>query len=140
MKRFLSLLIAMILMCSCFAVAAHAAEADTRASAFFTGYGTTLSKQGGGRIRITFSASGTTICNQIGVASWQVEKLNSSGEWVAAGSTQSGSMGSNRNTYTFSRYFNGVAGETYRVKVTFVCTINNATETKNYTSGRITAN
>ena len=51
----------------------------------------------------------------------------------------SGQTGTNVASYTFGRYFQGVAGETYRIQVTFLCTINNSTETKSYTSGRITA-
>jgi hypothetical protein len=42
-------------------------------------------------------------------------------------------------SYTFGRYFQGVAGETYRIQVTFYCSIGTGSEHKSYTSGRITA-
>ena len=98
-----------------------------------------MSAAGGGGINITFKAVGTGLCNQIGVASYTVQKKNDAGEWVDVSGLLSGQTGSNVASYTFGRYFQGVAGETYRVKVTFLCTINNSTETKSYTSGTVTA-
>lgn len=136
MKKVLSLMLIFTLLCPClFAYAL----AENRASNYFSSYGTSLSAPGGGRIGITFKAVGTDICNQIGVANYMVQKKNDAGNWEDVSGLLSGQTGSNVASYTFGRYFQGVAGETYRVKVTFLCTINNSTETKSYTSGTVTA-
>lgn len=136
MKRFLSLMLIFTLLCPClFAYAL----AETRASNYFSSYGTSMSAPGGGGINITFRAVGTDICNQIGVANYQVQKLDDDGDWVVVSGSLSGQTGTNVASYTFGRYFQGVAGETYRIQVTFMCIINNSGETKSYTSGRITA-
>lgn len=136
MKNVVSILLILTLLCSCIF---SAALAETRASNYFSSYGTTMSAPGNGGIAITFRAVGTDICNQIGVASYQVFKLNDDGNWEYCSSLLSGQTGTNVASYTFGRYFQGVAGETYRIQVTFCCTINNSSEYKSYTSGRITA-
>ena len=136
MKNVVSILLILTLLCSCIF---SAALAETRASNYFSSYGTSMSAPGNGLIGITFRAVGTDICNQIGVANYHVEKLNDDGEWVNVSGALSGQTGTNVASYTFGRYFQGVAGETYRIKVTFCCTINNSSEYKSYTSGRITA-
>ena len=98
-----------------------------------------MSAVGSGRIAITFRAVGTDICNQIGVASYTVQRLEDNGNWTAVSGLLSGQTGTNVASYTFGRYFQGVAGETYRIQVSFLCVINNTSEIKSYTSGRITA-
>ena len=118
---------------------AIAEDPETRASNYFASYGTSMSAPGGGRIGITFRAVGTDICNQIGVATYQVQRRDDAGNWEDVSGLLSGQTGSNVASYTFGRYFQGVAGETYRVKVTFVCSIGTGMEHKSYTSGRITA-
>lgn len=139
MKRFSALLLTLLMLLTCLLPCAQAENPGIRSSNFFTSYGTTLSKEGNGRIKIVFSTTGTGVCNQLGVATYHVQKLHDDGRWEDVSDSLSGSMGTNITNYTFSRYFNGVAGETYRVKVIFLCTINNATETQAYTSGQITA-
>jgi hypothetical protein len=135
MKKFLSLMLVFTLMCPClFAYAL----AETRASKYFSSYGTSMSAPGNGLIGITFRAVGTDICNQIGVANYQVFKETDLG-WVAVSGELSGQTGTNVASYTFGRYFQGVAGETYRIQVTFYCSIGTGSEHKSYTSGRITA-
>ena len=136
MKHVLSIVLILTLLCSC--VFSYAV-ADTRASNYFSSYGTSGSAIGGGQIYITFRAVGTDICNQIGVASYHVEKQLDDGRWESVSGLLSGQTGTNVASYTFGRYFQGVAGETYRIQVTFCCTINNSSEYKSYTSGRITA-
>ena len=136
MKNVVSILLILTLLCSCIF---SAALAETRASNYFSSYGTTMSAPGNGLIGITFRAVGTDICNQIGVANYQVQKLDDDGDWVFVSNPLSGQTGTNVASYTFGRYFQGVAGETYRIQVTFLCVINNSSETKSYTSGRITA-
>ena len=136
MKNVLSIMLILTLLCSC--VFSYAI-AETRASNYFTSYGTSMSAPGNGLIGITFRAVGTDICNQIGVASYQVFKLNDDGNWEYCSGQLSGQTGTNVASYTFGRYFQGVAGETYRIQVSFLCVINNTSEIKSYTSGRITA-
>ena len=139
MKKILSIVLLVALLCTSLFNFVLAEDAATRASNYFTSYGTAANAVGGGGINITFKAVGTGICNQIGVANYCVQKLNDDGEWVYCSGTLSGQTGTNVASYTFGRDFQGVAGETYRIQVTFLCTINNGTETKSYTSGRITA-
>ena len=139
MKRTLGLLLVLTILCSCIFTSALADGPESRASDYFTSYGTSMSAPGGGLIGVTFKAVGTTICNQIGVANYHVQWLNDDGQWVDVSGLLSGQTGSNVASYSFGRYFQGVAGETYRVVVTFCCTINNSSEYKAYTSGRVTA-
>ena len=139
MKKTISVVLFLAIMCSCIFSYALAETPESRASDYFSSYGTSMSAPGGGRIAVTFRAVGTGICNQIGVANYSIQRLNDDGEWVAASGLLSGQTGSNVASYSFGRYFQGVAGETYRVVVTFLCTINNSTECKAYTSGRVTA-
>ena len=136
MKHVLSIVLILTLLCSC--VFSYAV-ADTRASNYFSSYGTSGSAIGGGQIYITFRAVGTGICNQIGVANYHVQKWHEDGYWIDVSGTLSGQTGTNVASYTFGRYFQGVAGETYRIQVTFLCCIGTGVETKSYTSGRITA-
>ena len=139
MKNTLSLLLILALLCSSMFTYVLAEDNSARSSNYFTSYGTSMSAPGGGLIGITFKAVGTGICNQIGVANYCVQKLNDDGEWVYCSGTLSGQTGTNVASYTFGRYFQGVAGETYRIQVTFTCIIGTSGETKSYTSGRITA-
>lgn len=136
MKHALSIMLVLAILCSC--VFSYAI-AETRASNYFSSYGTSMTAVGNGRIAITFKAVGTGICNQIGVANYTVEKLDENGNWYNVSGALSGQTGTNVASYTFGRYFQGVAGETYRIQVTFTCIIGTSGETKSYTSGRITA-
>ena len=138
MKNAISIILVLTLLCSSIFSGALAEEASQRSSNYFTSYGTSMGTPGGGGINITFKAVGTDICNQIGVANYQVFKETDLG-WVAVSGELSGQTGTNVASYTFGRYFQGVAGETYRIQVTFLCIIGTGYETKSYTSGRITA-
>lgn len=135
MKNAVSILLVLVLLCtSLFSCAA----AEARASNYFSSYGTSISAVGGGKIYITFRAVGTGLCNQLGVANYTVQKKTDAG-WVDVSGLLSGQTGTNVASYSFGRYFQGVAGETYRVRVSFLCIINNSSEIKSYTSGRVTA-
>ena len=136
MKKALSLMLIFTLLCPCLFASVLA---ETRASNYFSSYGTTMSAPGNGGIAITFRAVGTDICNQIGVASYTVQRQEDNGNWTDVSGLLSGQTGTNVASYTFGRYFQGVAGETYRIQVTFYCSIGTGSEFKSYTSGRITA-
>ena len=138
MKRLITLILAVCMLCVSLGAAA-CAEGVTRDSKYFTSYGTTLSKAGGGTIKITFSTDATQVADTLGVANYYVSRLNSSGDWVDCTGLLSGKTASNVGSYTFSKYFNGISGETYRVNVSFMCTIDGKTEFKSYTSLRIEA-
>lgn len=134
-------LIVSVLLIAAMVVPACAEQAiQPRDSAYFDSYGTTISRQGNGTLKITFSTVGTGVCTQLGVATYSVQRLNDSGCWEDVTGLLTGQTGSGVVSYTFSRYFYGVAGETYRVQVTFISAINGGVETKTYTSGRVTAN
>lgn len=138
MKRLITLILAICMFCVSLGAAA-CAESVARNSAFFTSYGTTLSKAGGGTIKITFSTDATQVADTLGVVNYSVDELNSNGKWENCSGYLSGKTASNVGSYTFSKYFNGISGNTYRVNVSFVCTIDGKTEYKNYTSLRIEA-
>ena len=143
MKKRVSIVLIVALLLSMFAIPANAAvpiSNGTRASNYFTCYGTTLSRQGGGKLLITFSTTGVGLCDVLGVATFRVECLDANtGNWYSVTGDVSGETGSSVPSYTFSRYFYGTAGKTYRVCVTFICVKNNGAETKTHTSQAVTA-
>ena len=137
-KRILALvLVALSLMCFT-AIAFAEEDSSSRASNYFSHYGINLSANGSGRISFTMSCSSAGTASQLGVSSYTVYRYDD-GSWtyVASGS---GSYKYNTSSYALSKTFNGVAGEQYRVKCTFLCTKNGTSETKTYTSRTITAN
>ena len=141
MKKLISMVLAICFLCSglsCFAQ--EEIEIAPRNSAYFVSYGTTLSKEGSGKIKIIFSTHATGIATTLGVATYVVERLNSFGNWENCSGTLSGKTASNVGSYTFGKYFYGIVGETYRVNVTFYCAMNGGAEHKAYTSAMITAN
>lgn len=138
MKRIISIVLIALMLCSILPIACFADEGNnSRASNFFSNYGASLSRQSDGRIKIVFSATGTGICTKIGVASYQIQEKDSSGDWDDFGGLLNGQTGSNVSSYTFSKYFTPNSGCQYRVKCTFTCTLNGNSETKTYTSGTI---
>lgn len=135
MKRFMTLILLAVMLLNLFAVTACAElENNTRASNYFDYYGVRLSEQENGRIKIVFSVGGTGFCDSIGVATYNVEMLNENGQWVNVSGLLNGKTASNVTSYTFSKYFYGEVGESYRVNAVFICTIGNGSETKTFTS------
>lgn len=139
MKRIISVVLIVLLLCSSIPIACFAEENNnTRASNYFSSYGVHLTRLSDGRIKIVFSATGTGgLCTQIGVATYQIMEKDSSGDWDEYSDLLSGKTGSNVASYTFSKYFTPRSGKQYRVKCTFICTKNGGSETKAYTSGTI---
>ena len=138
MKRIMALiLVALSLLClTSFALADE--EASTWSSNYFQSYGVSVTKLGGGKIGITMSCSAVGTASQLGVSSYSVQKYTDSG-WVTVASA-TGTYKYNVSSYALSKTFNGVAGEKYRVKCTFLCTKNGTSETKSSTSPSVTAN
>jgi len=139
MKRLLSLTLVILMAFPCMALAAQPEEIAPYASNYFTSYGTSLGNQGNGVILITFSTTGTGICDTIGVANFWVERRDDNGNWENVTGVVPGQTASGVVTYTFSKYFQGVPGETYRVQVVFISLRNGGGETKSYTSATIKA-
>lgn len=141
MKRFLALLLVVLTM-MCIGTIAYAEineTADTRASNYFSTYGIALSKPGSNKINITFSCSAVGTASQIGVSNFSVQRYDEEDlEWVTVSGPNNGSYSYNASSHSFAKTFQGVAGEKYRVKCTFLCTKNGTTETKSYTSRTIT--
>ena len=136
MKRFIALSLALtLLLCSTVAFAIADDDEQPRQSDYFASYGTTLSAIGGGKISVTFSCTAVGYATTLGVANYEVQRKNSSGEWVDASGWLTGKTGSNVHTYSFSKTINGTAGQTYRVKCIFVCAKDGGVEHKSYTSG-----
>ena len=140
MKKVVSIFLAALLMTSLMLVPAYA-ELDVGLynSDYFSSYGTVLSNVGNCIIKIVFAADGTEICDEIGVATFQVQRYDENGNWEDVTGMVVGETGENVVSYTFSKYFQGVLGERYRVQVTFVSYIDGSAEYKTYTSGVITA-
>lgn len=146
LNKAISMLLAVcfILGLCCSAQAAENPPDGTFSSNYFASYGAVLSDAGGHRLRVTFSTTGMGICDELGVANYSVDKLvtleDGSQGWMVVASGLSGSTGHNVGSYTFSILFQGVAGETYRVRATFYCAKNGGSEFKSYTSPRKTVN
>lgn len=140
MKKFFALLLVIsILFCSTVAFAVVPETDEPQASNYFSSYGMTLSATGSGCLNLTFSCSAVGIADQLGVANYVVQKKNSAGEWVDVTGGLSGSIKTNTTSHSFAKTFHGVAGETYRVKCTFICVKGGGSETKYYTSQKKTA-
>ena len=135
MKKFIAMILAVsMLLCSSVAFAALPETDGTQASNYFSSYGMAVTAIGSGRLQLSFSCSAVGLADQLGVANYWVEKKNSSGEWVSVTGVLSGSTSTNTTSHSFSKIFYGVAGETYRVKCTFICVKGGSSETKAYTS------
>ncbi len=138
MNRFFAMLLAVILLCTALPFSSSADGIVPFSSNYFNSYGTVMSADGNGVLSITFDVQGMGICTQLGVASYEVERKNEDGEWCNVSGLLNGETGSNVASYTFSRSFYGVPGETYRVQVTFLCIMNGGYECKNFTSSGVT--
>jgi len=140
MKRRILALVLVALSLLCLTSFALAEENDnTRASNYFSNYGISVSKLGSGKIGFTMSCSAACTASQLGVSSYSVQKYTSSG-WVTVASGEGGYK-YNTTSYALSKTMNGVAGEKYRVKCTFLCSKSDGTvETKSSTSPSVIAN
>lgn len=137
MKRIMALVLAALMML-CLCAVASADEGNTRASDYFSTYGISLSAPGSGKVNITFSCSSIGTASQLGVSNYSVYRYDD-GSWTYISGPHNGSYSYGSSSHSFAKTFNGVKGEKYRVKCTFLCTKNGTTETKSYTSGSITA-
>ena len=147
MKRMLSLVLFVCMLMGCTpALAAINPPDSTFASDYFISYGTTLSDNGGHVMHVIFSTAGMGMCDELGVVSYFVEKLVTLDDgntiWASVTGDIPGKTGTNVPSYSYAINFQGKAGETYRVRCTFICTKtfsdgSHSTETKSHTSRSI---
>ena len=151
MKRTITLVIVACLMLGlCFpASAAYDPPAEPFSSNYFISYGTALTDAGSHRLHVAFTTVGMGMCDELGVATFCVQKLftleNGTTIWSDITGLLPGQTGHNVPSYTYGIFFQGVAGETYRVRCTFVCqkTFSDGTtgmEFKSHTSASMTVN
>ena len=135
MKRVFAMICTVMLLL----VSASACAVEPKNSNYFSSYGASLSKLGGGDIKITFSCDAPSTASQLGVSSFSVYRYDGA-NWEIISGPHNGSYGYGVSSYSFSRTFYGVAGEKYRVEATFFCVKDGCAEHKTYTSGSIVAN
>ena len=150
MKQFLSLALAICLLVGmCVPASAAVVIPDgTFSSDYFSSYGCVINDNGGHVLHITFTVHGMGICDEIGVATFCVDKYvelaDGSHMWADVSGTIPGQTRTNAMYCTYGVNFQGVAGERYRVRATFLCikTINGVTgsETKSVTTTSVVVN
>ena len=137
MKKIFALILAVVMILSVSSVGIAAVvdpPESPQQSNYFNHYGVAVSAPGSNKVVFTFSCAGVGVCSQLGVATYVVQKRNSSGEWVDVTEWLPGKCGYNVSTYAFSKNFYGIQNQYYRVKCTFVCVKDGSMESKSYTS------
>lgn len=137
MKKMLSLLCALLLCTGLIPCASAESPVQWDSRTLFTN-NIYLSTPGTTTLSITFTCVGTSICDQIGVASFYVERQDSNGNWYTVAGPYTGQCGTDVASYSFGRYYYGTPGVTYRVNATFYSTVNGATDTAILTSAAVT--
>ena len=130
MKKHLALLLCAVLLT---VLALPASAIETRASEYFDSYSIGILPQAGGKLGVSFSVTGVESSNLLGVTTFQLQK-KVDGVFQNVGEEQSGSVGNNVIEHVFTRTCQGVAGEIYRVKATFVCQNSNGYKAQPYYS------
>jgi hypothetical protein len=126
-KQLASLALAVCLLVGlcCPASAAVVVPDGTFSSDYFASYGCIINDNGGHVLHITFTTTGVGVCDEIGVANYQVEKLvtldDGSQMWAGITGLLPGITRTNTSFCTYGVNFQGVAGERYRVRATFIC-------------------
>ena len=127
LKQIVSLSLAVFLLVGlcCPASAAVTIPDGTFSSNYFASYGCVIGDIGGHKLNITFTVHGMGVCDEIGVANYQVEKLvtleDGSQIWAGITGLLPGVTKTNSSFCTYGVNFQGVAGERYRVRATFIC-------------------
>lgn len=131
----------------CFPAAAEVnVPTGTFSSNYFISYGVAISDNGGHRLHIVFSTVGMGMCDELGVATYSVQKYvelaDGSHAWTDISGSCSGQTMHNTNAYSYSLNFQCGSAGTYRVRATFMCAkiINGeyGTEFKTVTTGGYT--
>ena len=144
----LTLVICLLVGMCCPASAAVVIPDGTFSSDYFASYGCIINDNGGHVLHITFTTTGVGICDEIGVANYCVDKQvtleDGSKAWPPITGLLPGITRTNAGFCTYGVNFQGVAGERYRVRATFICvkTINGevGSETKSVCTTGCTVN
>ena len=127
LKKCASLALAVCLFaCMCFPASAAVIIPDgTFSSDYFASYGCIINDNGGHVLHITFTTTGMGICDEIGVANYCVDKQivaqDGSLVWTPITGLLPGVTWQNTGYCTYGVNFQGIAGERYRVRATFIC-------------------
>lgn len=89
----------------------------TTAGGFFASYNISLTKAGT-TIHIAFRTTAVETMDQLGVLSYDVQRLVS-GTWTTVADDVTGSIGSDTAFYSFSRNYSAASGYSYRVKAKY---------------------
>ena len=133
-KRLCLLLVVFLLMPSLLSQA----EMMPMASNYFLTKNASLSNVGGGTISIRFNVVGVELSAQLGVSTYSVQRYVN-GSWSTVSSGLTGNIAYNTVSNTFTKTYNGTAGQTYRITCTFVCENSYGYVAQGYTSGSIVA-
>ncbi len=127
LKKSASIALALCLFsCMCFPASADVIIPDgTFSSDYFISYGCIIGDNGGHVLHITFTTTGVGICDEIGVATYCVEKQYTLDDgtkiWTDITGWLPGVTWQNTGYCTYGVNFQGIAGERYRVRATFYC-------------------
>lgn len=127
LKKCASLALAVCLFaCMCFPASAAVIIPDgTFSSDYFISYGCVIGDNGGHVLHITFTTTGVGFCDELGVASYCVDKYvelaDGSHGWMDITGNLPGVTWQNTGYCTYGVNFQGIAGERYRVRATFYC-------------------
>ena len=127
LKKCASLALAVCLFaCMCFPASAAVIIPDgTFSSDYFISYGCVINDNGGHVLHITFTTTGMGICDELGVANYCVDKQftleDGTKIWSPITDLLPGVTWQNTGYCTYGVNFQGIAGERYRVRATFVC-------------------
>ena len=120
----LVLVVCLLVGMCCPASAAVVIPDGTFASNYFISYGCIIGDNGGHVLHITFTTTGVGICDEIGVANYMVEKYVETDQgnfWTPVTGLLPGVTRTNAGFCTYGVNFQGIAGERYRVRATFIC-------------------
>lgn len=96
----------------------------TFSSDYFISYGCIIGDIGGHMLNITFTCTGMGVCDEIGVANYCVDKYVETDQgnfWTPITGLLPGVTRTNAAFCTYGVNFQGIAGERYRVRATFIC-------------------
>lgn len=133
MKRFIALLLAVLLTGAFTFAAAAEEEIMPRASEYFSSYSVGITPKAGGKLSVRFRTTGVETSSTLGVTTYQLQK-KVDGVFQNVGDEQSGNVGNNVNEHIFTRTCQGIPGEIYRIRATFVCQNSKGYKTQIYYS------
>lgn len=120
----LALVVCLLVGLCCPASAAVVIPDGTFSSDYFISYGCVIGDNGGHVLHITFTTTGVGMCDEIGVANYCVDKYMETDQgnfWTPITGLLPGVTHTNTMYCTYGVNFQGVAGERYRVRATFIC-------------------